>query len=241
MSSVWSSPAYDIAVALTAGVGTALCVGARRARRRSAERPPRWPLWAAKAVALVLLADAVVYTTTSVAGKVFSVGLLPLQLCDLLIVVAAAALWWRHPLLVEVTYFWGLAGTLQAVLTPDLGARFPQVQFFEFVVGHLAIVLAAAYLVVGLGVRPRRGAVLRTFGVSVAYTGAIGLVDAVTGANFMYLRHAPVSWSLLDVLGPWPWYVVSAAALALAIFTVLDLPFALQRRRSGRHGGQAAC
>src|SRR5579864_8455172 len=33
---------------------------------------------------------------------------LPLQLCDMAIFVAALALLTRHPLLVELTYFWGL-------------------------------------------------------------------------------------------------------------------------------------
>src|SRR5712692_11444841 len=45
---------------------------------------------------------------------------LPLQLCDVAIFIAALALLTRHPLLVEVSYFWGLAGTIQALFTPDL-------------------------------------------------------------------------------------------------------------------------
>lgn len=36
---------------------------------------------------------------------------------------AAIACWWPQWLLdVELTYFWGLAGTLMAVVTPDLSA-----------------------------------------------------------------------------------------------------------------------
>src|SRR5205823_117635 len=50
---------------------------------------------------------------------------LPVQRCDVAGFVAAAALLWRELVLVEVAYFWGLGGTLQAVLTPDLKDHFP--------------------------------------------------------------------------------------------------------------------
>ena len=142
------------------------------------------------------------------------------------------------PLLVELTYFIGLAGTLQAVLTPDLDAAFPHLVFFEYVVGHVGIVLVALFLVVGMRLQPRPGAVLRVFAITAAYTAFVGLIDGVTGANYMFLR-PPGEWTLLRLLGPWPWYVVSAAGVALVLLGVLDLPFrrgraAARRARSRR-------
>ncbi len=155
---------------------------------------------------------------------------LPLALCDVALVVAAAACWWpTQPLLVELTWFWGLAGTLQAIATPDLSVGFPHLEFFEYVVGHVGIVFAALYLVVGMGYRPRAGSVRRVFAITVVYTAFVGLIDAVTGADYMFLASRPVHWSLLSVLGPWPWYIVSAAAVALVLLFILDAPF-----RAGR-------
>jgi uncharacterized membrane protein YwaF len=37
----------------------------------------------------------------------------------------------------------------------------------------------------------------------------------------MYLRAKPVHSSLLSVLGPWPWYIVSTAALGLAMLIAI--------------------
>ncbi len=186
---------------------------------------------AARIIGLVLGADVIAYSVSLVVAGTWSAKTsLPLALCDAAVVVAAVACWWRVPVLVELTYFWGLAGTLQAVITPDLNVGFPHLVFFEYVVGHVAIVASALFLVVGLRIVPRQGAVSRVFFISIAYTAVVGAVDALTGANYMFLRRPPGEWTLLRIMGPWPWYVLTAAFVALGMFTLLDLPFRASRR-----------
>jgi hypothetical integral membrane protein (TIGR02206 family) len=185
---------------------------------------------------VVLAADAVIFTIDPIARHDWTAReSLPFALCDVALVIAALACWWpTQPLLVELTWFWGLAGTLQAVATPDLSVGFPHLEFWEYVVAHVGIVAAALYLVIGMGYRPRAGSVRRVFAITVIYTGFVGLVDALSGADYMFLASRPVKWSLLSVLGPWPWYILSAAALALVLLLALDAPF-----RSGRHRARA--
>jgi hypothetical integral membrane protein (TIGR02206 family) len=189
--------------------------------------------WAGRAIAVVLAVDAVVFVARPLVDGDWSVRTsLPLALCDVALVVAAVACWWPGWLLgVELTYFWGLAGTLQAVLTPDLTAGFPELEFFLFVVGHIGIVLAALYLVVGLRIAPRPGAVPRVFGITAAYAALVGLFDWATGSNYMFLAAPPERASLLSVLGPWPWYLLSASAVAYGLLLLLDLPFRRSRAR----------
>ena len=218
--------AYWSTVALACGVCFILCLTARR-------RPGPWRVTTARVLALVLGADAVSYSVgLAVRGTWSAKTSLPLALCDAGVLVAAAACWWRDALLVELTYFWGLAGTLQAVATPDLNVGFPHLVFFQYVVGHVGIVMTALFLVVGMGIVPRRGSVVRVFLITLGYTAVVGIVDALTGANYMFLRSPPGEWTLLRVLGPWPWYVPSAAGVALALLTVLDAPFWPGRRNT---------
>jgi hypothetical integral membrane protein (TIGR02206 family) len=219
-----STPAaYWIAVAIGAVICVSLCTACRR-------RPGRWVGYAGRAISVVLAAEAVTFVSVPLVDGRWSVRTsLPLALCDLALIIAAIACWWpRSYLPVELTYFWGLTGTLQAVATPDLSAGFPQLEFFEFVIGHLGIVIAALFLVVGLRLRPRRGSVLRVFAITAAYTAFVGWFDWLTGSNYMFLAAVPRHWSLLSVLGPWPWYIVSASGVALVLLLILDAPF---RRR----------
>jgi hypothetical integral membrane protein (TIGR02206 family) len=142
--------------------------------------------------------------------------------------------------LAELTYFWGLTGTFQAVITPDLSIGFPHLLFFQYVLGHLGIVLAALFLVAGMGIHPRSGSVARVFAITAGYTAFVGLIDGLTGANYMFLRQPPGRWTLLTVMGPWPWYLVSAAAAGLVLLILLDAPFWHGRHASGASGEPGA-
>ncbi|MDQ6713231.1 MAG: TIGR02206 family membrane protein [Candidatus Dormibacteraeota bacterium] len=201
-----------------------LCLAARRA-------PGRWIGAVAGIMALGLVIAEVSWQPFVIANHTWSVGAsLPVQLCDVGGFVAAAALVWRQLLLVEIAYFWGLGGTLQAVLTPDLkDQHFPSFPYLQFYVTHDLVILAALFLVVGLGLQPRRGAVRRIFLLTLGFTFVIGLIDLVTGGNYMYLRQVPVSGSLLDLMGPWPWYIGAGAVVTLAVLVILDAPFRLSR------------
>src|ERR1700736_3424306 len=84
--------------------------------------------YSCRVFAIVLVVDEVSWWVFVAAGGVPDAKFaqaLPLQLCDITTLIAALALWFRRPLLVELTYFWGLAGSFQGLLTPDLPQHFP--------------------------------------------------------------------------------------------------------------------
>lgn len=224
LAAIVTPVAYGAAVALAAAAGVVACTAGRR-------HPGAWRPWVARVLGAVLLAVAVSYVVALVVAGTFSFRTdLPLALCNVAVLVAAAACFWRVPVLVELTWFWGLAGTLQAVITPDLDVGFPHLVFFQYMLGHLGIVLAALFLVVGMGLRPGPGAAGRVLVLTAVYTAFVGVVDASSGANYMFLRSPPANWTLLRVLGPWPWYTVSAAGVAVVLVTALDAPFWAGRR-----------
>ena len=217
------SAEHLVPLALLVVVAVLLCFAARRA-------PGRWIDVVAASIALTLVIAELSWQPYVVANKMWSpAASLPVQLCDVAGFVAAAALLYRQILLVEVAYFWGMGGTLQALLTPDLKDHFPSFPYVQFYVTHDLVILAALFLVIGLALQPRRGAVRRIFLLTVAFAIVVGLIDLVTGGNYMYLRQVPVSGSLLDLMGPWPWYIAAGAVLTLVVLAILDAPFRVSR------------
>src|SRR5258708_5522269 len=105
------------------------------------------------------------------------------------------------------------------------------------VIANGAIVGGGVFLVIGLKITPRPGAVARVFGLAFVLMVPDAGINLVSDGNYMYLRHTPGADSLLDVLGPWPWYIVGAAALALVLFAILDLPFSVGRFRRRQAAG----
>jgi hypothetical integral membrane protein (TIGR02206 family) len=159
---------------------------------------------------------------------------LPFELSDAAVIAAVIALWTRRPLACELAWFWGMTGALAAVITPDLSHGFPHFFYWSYFIRHVGIVVAAALLVLGLGLVPRAGAVARVYLLTVAFAGLAGLASLLTGGNYMFLRERPTAASPLDLMGPWPWYIASGALLALILFLALDTPF---RRAPARRSG----
>ena len=159
---------------------------------------------------------------------------LPLHLCDIAAFTAGFALLTKRPLLCAMTYFWGLAATFQALLTPAISVGFPHFPFVMFFIQHFSIVATALYLPIVTGWRPLQPfwkGPLEIFGWSVIYLIFAMAVNAGLGTNFGFASRPPDNPSLIDHLGPWPWYLVSMLAIAAVFFLLLALPFAKQTPR----------
>jgi hypothetical integral membrane protein (TIGR02206 family) len=150
---------------------------------------------------------------------------LPLQLSDWAVVVTVVALITLRPLAVEIAWFWGLAGAIWAVITPDISRGFEALDTWFFFIAHSGVIVAAFYLVLGRGIVPRPGAAWRAAAFSIVVFLVAATADIITGANYMFLREPPTQGSLLDYMGPWPWYLVSATIMAIAVFILLEAPF----------------
>lgn len=219
-------PDHLAALALTLALAAGAVALVRRDRRGRAALAIRALL--ALALAGLLVAEL---GTAARQGWLTWTMLLPLELCDAALLLALLVLWRQPRWAAELLWFWAGAGTLLAMLTPDVGEGFPSLWFVAFFGLHGLVVVSAAVAVFGLGLRPRPGAAGRAFLITLGWALVAGLANLALGTNFMYLRQKPGTPTLLDHFGPWPIYLLVSAALAAALFWLLAWPFAARRPR----------
>jgi hypothetical integral membrane protein (TIGR02206 family) len=159
----------------------------------------------------------------------------PLQLSDLADYTAAFALWTRGQRTSAFTYYVGLTLTVMALVTPSLGQSFPDPRWFGFWLRHIFVVWAAVYLVWGLGFRPTWRLYRITVVAVLVWAAVAYAFNVALDTNYGYLVNKPSAGTLLDLFGPWPWYVLVAMALLLTGWAVVfTLPWELSARRSRR-------
>lgn len=218
-------PDHLLALAAVGVSSAALSLIIRRDRGGRLKRAFRYGL------ACYLIAGMAITSLVSAIRFGFSIwDFIPLHLCDFAVLLAAFTLITLRQSAYEVLYFWACAGTALAMLTPDLDLAFPDLHCVAFFGLHGGVVLSAVVLTLGFGIKPRRGAPWRVFLFTNAYAAVAAAIDATFRTNYLYLSAKPTAPTILDWFGPWPTYLVSAEALALGLFWLLDQPF----RRAGR-------
>ena len=165
---------------------------------------------------------------------------LPLQLCDWAMFVIIVAMWTGRRRWFEVAYFWGIGGTLQAIITPNLRYGFPDLRFISFFVAHSAIIIGIVFLMLVHKFRPSPGSIVRTFLWTEFYFVITFTIDLLTGVNYGFLLHKPEAFSLLSYLSEArPLYLLQMHGLALLFFGALYLPFAIVDLAEGNLIGKA--
>lgn len=181
-------------------------------------------------LAIVLLVVPVSLTTYALLPQNFHIShSLPFHLCDLAWIVAGYALWTRSVQAFWLLYYWGLTLTTQGFVTPLLRHDYPHLQFIMFWGLHLGIVWATVYLTFGLGLRPDWRAYRFTIAVTVAWGVLMLAFNSIAGTNYMFVIQKPEVKSLLDLLGPWPWYLLSELAIGMTVWALITLPWIRRR------------
>ena len=158
--------------------------------------------------------------------------MLPLHLCSVMVWVSAYALVAEDRRLYGAMYFLGVAGALQALLTPDAGIYgFPHFRFLQTMISHGLVFVAGIYVAAAEGYRPTRRSALGIFIGLNAYALAVGLINVVVGSNYLYVNGKPETPSIIDLMPEWPWYLLHLEVIALGFLGLLCLPFL--RRKAG--------
>ncbi|MEJ8547959.1 TIGR02206 family membrane protein [Brevibacillus borstelensis] len=179
---------------------------------------------------LLLLTEATFQLWHVYTGSWSAAYTLPLQLCSISLLFCIAMLVRKSYRIYEFTYFLGLGGALQAMLTPELFYPFPHFRFFHFFLAHAAIILACLYMTWVAEFRPTIRSYWKALAVLNLLLPIVLIANRMTGGNYMFVSQKPANPSLLDYLGPYPWYILSLEGVAALLFFLLYLPFYAQTK-----------
>ena len=232
---VMFSLAHLAALAAAVVLIAALLLGRRLLRKERANRAAKFML------ATLLIGCEVSLHVWYARTDNWGVHSLPFQLCSITVWLSAAVmlLGSRGRKLHDIVFFLGLLGAMQAMLTPNLDYTFPHFRYYHFFIAHIGIIAVGVFIVAVERYRPT----LRSAGKALLWLHVLAIPGAIanwiTGSNFMFLARKPDTASLLDLLAPWPWYLLQLEAIA-ALLCLLLLGFvratelALGGKRRGR-------
>jgi len=223
------SPQHWLGMALPLGLGVALVVAVRRAGSPRLERATRW------ALAGVVAGGELFLITWLLTHGIPLRRVLPLHICDVALVLGPVVLVTGHWFCFELLYFWGLSAAPMALLMPGVTVGFPAVTCVCFFGLHGLILTSALYATAVMRLRITARSLVRAWLLCNAYALLLLPINALLGTNYMYVSHKPDTASLLDVMGPWPWYILVGSLVGLIAMCLCYLPFfVLALRARGR-------
>ena len=150
---------------------------------------------------------------------------LPLYLCSLLGLIIPIFTYYKRKWMYEILLFWIIAGTTQAIITPDIPIGYPSFEFFRYWIVHLGLVVIILYATIVLNYKPTLKSVLKSFLALQVYVILMVIVNSILNANYFYLNQKPETATLLDHFGEWPMYIIVSQLILIPYFLLIYLPF----------------
>lgn len=156
---------------------------------------------------------------------------LEMQLCGFSRVLAILLLVFRQNWAFYPLFFWGIVGGLHAFLTPQYTSGSSLWMFWEYNLAHAGIMIVPLYHYFVHRFEIGRWTWAKMLGVNVLLMLPVGLVNKLTGANYMFLSEKPIANNPF-IVGEWPTYILGFIAAGALHYALLTLFFA--RKSSGQ-------
>lgn len=221
-------PAHLAVIAVLVVVSAILTLTVRHS---SSEKVRRYICWGLALLMLGMELFHYIFTFAREGQDAFLQYSLPLHACGMAVYLTATMLITKKQCIYEIVYFWGFGGTTQAILTPAVTAGFPSYRFWHFFIAHSAVIVGVCIATFGLKMRPRLKGLWLTYALTWTLVFVVGGINVLLDTNYMYLCSPPAGISPFYFLN-WPWYILFQGGLALVIFSLLWLPFAVGGKRT---------
>ena len=151
---------------------------------------------------------------------------LSLHMCGISVFISCYALYTKNQAAFELSFFWGLAGALQAILTPDpTRFHFGYISTFWSFLSHGIIIMNVFWLIFVDNMRCRKNSLLNTILVTNGAIFIIGIINSVigNGANYWFICEKPSGDSPF-LIGEWPYYLFTFQLAGILFMSLIYLP-----------------
>ncbi|MFZ1706101.1 MAG: TIGR02206 family membrane protein [Saprospiraceae bacterium] len=150
---------------------------------------------------------------------------LPLHLCNMLPFVMIYIMWRKNRKWWAFFFFWIVGGSSHSLVTTSLTESFPHNEFFRYWVLHSILVMSALYGAIVYRFDLTKKDIIHSWlGINILAAIMFPL-NLLLGSNYIYLNAKPPGTTFYDLLGPWPYYLISLEFAVFIIFTLVYYVF----------------
>lgn len=150
---------------------------------------------------------------------------LPLHLCNMLPFAMIWVMWQKNRKWWAFFFFWIVGGSSHSLVTTSLTESFPHHENIRYWVLHSILVMSAFYGSIVYGFRLEKRDILLSWAGINMLAAIIFPINLSLGSNYLYLNAKPPGTTFYDLLGPWPYYILSLEFAVLIVFTIVYLIF----------------
>ena len=155
---------------------------------------------------------------------------LPLHMCGISFFTSTYALYSKNQTAFELSYFWGLAGAFQAIITPDPTRFVMDVSLFWNFLSHGLIILNVLWMIVIDNMRCRVGSYLNAIIITNGILFIISIVNSILGGNYWFICEKPGGESPF-IMGEWPLYIISFQISGILLLGLFYIPMIILRKK----------
>ena len=155
---------------------------------------------------------------------------LPLHMCGISFFTSTYALYSKNQTAFELSYFWGLAGAFQAIITPDFTRFVMDVSLFWNFLSHGLIILNVLWMIVIDNMRCRVGSYLNAIIITNGILFIISIVNSILGGNYWFICEKPGGESPF-IMGEWPLYIIGFQISGILLLGLFYIPMIILRKK----------
>jgi|TARA_B100001996_G_scaffold64076_2_gene46157 hypothetical integral membrane protein (TIGR02206 family) len=155
---------------------------------------------------------------------------LPLHMCGISLFTSIFALYKKNQTAFELSYFWGLSGAFQAIITPDPSRFVLDVSAFWNFLSHGIIILNVLWLIIIDNMRCRSGSYINTIIITNSCLFIISIVNTILGGNYWFICEKPGGESPF-IIGDWPLYLIGFEISGILLLGLFYIPMIILRNR----------